>query len=206
MSSDSNRKPTLDDVLGEIAAFDLAPDAGALRTWITKYPEYKREIVDFATDWVAMEAGGSNDAITAEDVDLVVNRTMSRVQAVFAVERPATIKDLFKDAKSVGHDTDSLQRTLGIDRTILTSLAARLVAPATVPLRIIETLAQTLDRTMEAVRVYLRMPPTSLVASRSLVRRQLQQRDFATFVESSLLSNEEKERWLDEAPDPALKE
>jgi hypothetical protein len=50
------------------------------------------------------------------------------------------------------------------------------------------------------------MPPTSLVASRSLVRRQLQQRDFGTFVESSLLSDEEKERWLDEAPDPALKE
>jgi hypothetical protein len=67
-------------------------------------------------------------------------------------------------------------------------------------------LAQTLDRTMEAVRAYLRMSPTSLVASRSLTRPQLQQRDFATFVKSSLLSNEEKERWLKEAPDPALKE
>jgi len=206
MSSDSNRKPTLDDVLGEIAASDMAPDARTLRTWMTKYPEYKREIIDFATDWVAMDAWLNNDAITAEDVDLVVNRTMSRVQTMLAAERPATIKDLFKDAKSAGHDTDSLQRTLGIDRTIMTSLAARLVAPATVPLRLIETLAQTLDRTMEAVRVYLRMPPTSLVASRSLTRPQLQQRDFATFVKSSLLSNEEKERWLEEAPDPALKE
>lgn len=206
MSFDSNRKPTLDDVLGEIAASAAAPDAIALRVWMTKYPEYKREIIDFTTDWVAMDAGRNNDAITTEDVNLVVNRTMSRVQTMLSAERPAAIQDLFRDAKSAGHDADSLQRALGVDRTILTSLAARLVAPATVPLRLIATLAQTLNRTIEAVHVYLRMPPTSLVASRSLTRPRLQQKDFATFVKTSLLSNEEKERWLEEAPDPALKE
>ena len=205
MNSDFNHKPKLNDVLNEISALDLAPDGPALRIWMEKYPEYKHEIIDFVTGWVSMDARRNSDNLTEEDVDLVVNRTMSRVQAILDANRPAAIQDILKDAKAVGHDQDSLQRTLGIDHTIMASLNARLVEPATVPLRLISLLAQTLNRTMDAVRNYILMDPEYKFAAKTSTRPKVERSTFAALVQYSLLPNDEKERWLKEAPDQEMK-
>jgi hypothetical protein len=79
MTASRNRKLALDDVLAEIASAPTPPDAQLLRAWTAKYPEFATEIVEFATDWVEMEAT-AEAPVTDEDVDLVVNRTMSRVR------------------------------------------------------------------------------------------------------------------------------
>lgn len=206
MNSDDTRKPTLDDVLDEIATSDTAPDNRELRAWMSKYPEYSRAIVEFVTDWVATDAMRGRQAITPEDVDLVVNRTMSRVQATLDAERPSTIQDLLQDAEAAGHDPHSLQRVLGIDDTLLSCLAARLIEPATVPLRLVQGLVRALSRPIDLVRDYLRMPPQAVGALRSRKRPELQRQDFATLVKCSLLPEAEKERWIREARDPVLQE
>ena len=114
MTADRNRKPTLDDVLTEIAAAPNPPDAESLHTWIAKYPEFGAAIVDFATDWVEMELDHIEHPVATEDVDLVVNRTMSRVQMMLdAAERPAALTDLAADIRAAGHDLNSFQRAVG---------------------------------------------------------------------------------------------
>lgn len=80
MIANPNRKPTLEDVLTEIAALSTPPNAEHLRSWMGRYPEFKAEIVDFVTDWIELEAVKTTHEVTQEEVDLVVNRTMSRVQ------------------------------------------------------------------------------------------------------------------------------
>jgi hypothetical protein len=115
MTASRNRKLALDDVLAEIASAPTPPDAQLLRGWTAKYPEFAAEIVEFATDWVEMEAA-TEAPVTDEDVDLVVNRTMSRVQALLdAGERPAALTDLAADIRAAGYDLDALQRVIGVD-------------------------------------------------------------------------------------------
>jgi hypothetical protein len=207
MTASRNRKLALDDVLAEIAAAPSPPDAQLLRAWMAKYPEFAAEIVEFATDWVEMEAAPSGPPVNDEDVDLVVNRTMSRVQAILdAEERPAALTDLPSDIRAAGYDLDAFQGAIGIDRSILDCLIARLVRPATLPARLVRTLADSLGRSLGAIRDYVRLPPQAATAYRARTRPQTAQADFAMLVQHSKLSDAEKERWLAEPPDPSLRE
>jgi hypothetical protein len=207
MIANPSPKPSLDDVLAEIAADPSPPDARSLRVWTAKYPEFAVEIVDFATDWIEMDAARSEHVVTVEDVDLVVNRTMSRVQAMLdAAERPEVLTDLATDIRAAGHDLDTFQRAVGIDRSILDCLIARLVSPVRLPASLVRALAETLNRSLDAVRGYLRLPPQQVAAYKSRRRPDVKQADFAEIVRHSQLSEAEKAHWLAEPPDPGLGE
>lgn len=110
MLVNDGRKPTLDDVLNEIAGSTQVPDEHALRAWMTQYPQFAKEIVEFATDWVAMESSGCKDTAPDDDVDLVVNRTMSRVQQLLDDEHAEKISDLSAAIRAAGHNVDSFER------------------------------------------------------------------------------------------------
>ncbi len=207
MTANQNRRPALDDVLADIAAAPSPPDAQILRALTAKHPEFAAEIVEFATDWVEMETARSEHVVMAEDVDVVVNRTMSRVQAMLdAAERPEIVTDLTADIRAAGYDIDSFQRAVGIDRSILDCLISRLIKPATVPGRLVHVLAEALNQTIERVRDYLRLPPQQVTAYKARKRPEVKQADFAFLVQHSGLSSSEKARWLAEGPDPALQE
>jgi nucleotide-binding universal stress UspA family protein len=207
MTANANRKLPLDEVLDNFSGLSGPPDATTLRAWTKEYPEYERELVAFATDWVAMEAARVERVVTAEDVDVVVNRTMSRVQAVLdAAERPETLTDLAADMIAAGHDFESFQRSVGIDRSILDSLVMRLAKPATVPTLLVRLLAGALNRPVDALRGYFRLPPQLAAAHKSRTRPAPTQVDFAMLVQHSQLSELEKDRWLREPPDPGLQD
>jgi hypothetical protein len=206
MIANQNRTPSLDDVLAEIAASPVPPDAQQLRWWMNRYPEFRAEILDFATDWIEMEAAKSPHKVTKDEVDLVVNRTMSRVQQLLdKAERPTSMKDLLADIKSAGHDFESFQRAVGIDRSMLTCLAERMIRPATIPLRLVTAMALALNRTVEVVRDYLLLPPQPAAAYKARTQPESKQVDFVVVVECAELSDTDKARWLTEAPDPDLR-
>jgi hypothetical protein len=207
MIANQNRTPSLDDVLAEIAASPVPPDAQQLRCWMNRYPAFKAEIVDFATDWIEMEAAKSPHEVTKDEVDLVVNRTMSRVQQLLdEAERPTSMKDLLADITAAGHDFESFQRAVGIDRSMLTCLAERMIRPATIPLRLVTAMALALNRTVEVVRDYLRLPPQPAAAYKARNRPESKQVDFAEVVDCAELPDTDKARWLTEASDPDLRE
>jgi hypothetical protein len=206
MTADGTR-PQLEDVLDEFVGLQTPPDAAMLREWTKEYPEYARELIAFATDWVAMEASRENRTVTADEIDVVVSRTMSRVQAALsAAERPASVTDLAAEIRGAGHDFDSFQRTVGIDRTMLDSLIARLVKPATLPALLVGLVAGAVQRTPDLLRAFFRLPPQLASAHRSRTRPVSHQIDFSDLVKHSHLPMAEQERWLKEAPDPALQE
>jgi hypothetical protein len=206
-----NAKPhpgeALDDVLAQIAEDPTPPDAATLRAWTAQYPQFAAEIIEFATDWVELDAVRSHEAASTEDVDLVVNRTMSRVQALLdAADRPQVIQDLTTEITAAGHDLTSFERAIGVDRSILTCLIGRLVRPATVPARLVAAMAEALDRSLEAIRDFLRGSPQAAGAYKARQRPQATQADFAMLVQHAELSGAAKSAWLAEPPDPVLRE
>ena len=207
MTTNATPNPSLDDVLAEIAASPAVPNAQQLRHWMSQYPEFTAEIVDFVTDWVEMESAEGAPEATEDEVNSIVNRTMSRVQQLLdEVERPDSMQDLGAEIKAAGHDLDSFQRTVGIDRSILTCLMARMVRPAGIPLLLVEALAEALNRSVDQVRTYLVLPPQPSAAYRSRRQPVSKQADFSDLVEHAELSDTDKARWLAEPSDPALRE
>jgi hypothetical protein len=206
MTTRHNRKISLDDVLEEITALPAPPDGEQLRALITRYPQFKTAIVDFATDWVEMEATRSAYEVKKEDVDVVVDRTMSRVQQVLdEATRSSSVNDLLADIKAAGHDLESFQRAVGIDRSMLTCLAERMIRPSTIPLRLVTSMAKALGRAAEVMRDYLQLPPQPAAAFKARKRPEPKQDDFAVVVKSADLTEPQKARWLTEPPDPSLR-
>ena len=206
MTTKATPKPSLDDVLTEIAALPVPPDAQQLRHWMNRYPEFTAEIVDFATDWVEMEAAESVPEATQDEVNRIVNRTMSRVQQLlYEAERSDSMQDLGAELKAAGHDLDSFQRAVGVDHSILTCLMARLVRSATIPLRLVLAMAEALDRSVDQVRAYLVLPPQPSAAYKSRKQPVSKQADFSELVKHAELSDADRARWLAEPPDPAFR-
>ena len=207
MTANATPKTSLDDVLAEIAALPAPPDAQQLRQWMSRYPEFTAEIVDFATHWVEMDAAEGVPEATQDEVNRIVNRTMSRVQQLLdQAERSDSMQDLGAEIKAAGHDLDSFQRSVGVDRSILTCLMERMVRPATIPLPLVQAMAKALNRSIDQVRAYLVLPPQPSAAYRSRKQPVPKQADFSKLVEHAALSDADRARWLAEPPDPALRE
>lgn len=212
MTASQTDRPTLDDVLAQIAAAQNPPNAQDLRAWTSKYPEFAQEIIDFATDFVALDAERSaravtEDVVTEDDVELVVNRTMSRIQTLLdEQDNSKPITDLPSAIRASGFDVETLQNAIDVDRSIMDCLISRLVAPATVPARLVRDLAVNLRRTTEQIRSYFRLPPQMAGAYKARNRPETRQVNFAMLVEHSQLPQEKKARWLAESPDPGLRE
>jgi hypothetical protein len=207
MIAKTERGRTLEDVLAKIAALSSPPDAQQLRGWLNRYPEFKAGIIEFVTDWVDMDASRVPHEVSTEDVNLVVNRTMSRVQQLLdEAQKPADIQDLAADISAAGHDLESFQRKLGIDHSMLTCLIERMVRPPTIPLRLVRDIAEGLRRSIERVRAYFRLPPRLAAAYKARSQPTPKQVDFAYIVQHADLPDSEKAKWLAEAPDPALRD
>ena len=206
MPLNRNTDPLLDDMLEEMAAAAAPPDARQLRAWIERYPQFKAEIVDFVTAWIEMEAADPAAEAAQDEVEIVVNRALSRVRELRgAGAKPAAIGNLAAEIQAAG-GFDAFQRAAGIDRSIVTCLEKRLIRPATIPARMVAAVAQALGRDAAAVRDYLRLPPHSAAAYKASRQPELKQVDFAEIVRYADIPEAEKARWLAAPPDPAFRE
>ena len=162
---------SLDDVFTEISALSAPPTGDTLREWLQRYPAFKEDITNFVAAWIDMESRATSHDVTNEQIDRVVNRTMSRVQQILdESERSAPMTDLTREIDSAGYTFESFQRSLGTDASILSCLADRMIRPSTIPLRLVRSCAELLLRSIDAVREYLRLPPQ--LASAYKARRQ----------------------------------
>lgn len=207
MTNQSAHHLSLDEVLDEIATAPTPPDAKTVRAWTARYPAFANAIVDFVTDWIEMDLVPTNPAPSEEAIDAAVSRTMSRIQLLLdAADRAAPLTDLTHDIRSAGHDFASFERSVGIDRSILDCLISRLVKPATIPGRLIQSIAAVLNRSVDHIRDYLRLPLQTSAAFKARHRPVPRQADFGDIVRGSQLTDADKSRWLAEPPDPSMRE
>lgn len=202
MNATNKKSPSLDEVLDEIASRATTPNALQLRELTGKYPQFKKEIIDFVTDLAAMDIAPSGDELSTDDVDLIVDRAVSRVnQMLFDSQKAKVLTDLYADIKASGHDTDSFRSLIGVDHSLLDCLANRLVRPGSVPRRLVETMAAVLRREADNVRAFLAMPPVAATAYKSKAKPAVRQMEFNELVEHADLPETEKQAWLGEEAD-----
>jgi hypothetical protein len=201
----SNQTPELEEVLAQLTTLNAPPSADALRLWLSRFPQYRHEIIDLVTDWTTIAALDTGEVPSADDVDQIVNRTMSHIQRLMDTpDRLGEIHDLLTDIQLAGFDIGVFEREIGVDRSILTCMAERLIKPSTVPLQLINIVAAALRRTTGAVRHFFLRPPEVAAAYKARRSPKPQQVDFHSLVAHADLSDQQKAKWLAAQPDSEL--
>ena len=203
-------KPTLDDVLNEFVAAYEEPTAEALNSWAARYPEFGKELVDFAAAWAEQLVLPPAPALSAEQEKRIVDRAMSHVQnVVFKREQSEAtqaetraITSLTGEAKRAGMTAQEFAKACGLDLALVTKLNRGQIKPCSIPARLVSHISSLLETPIEALNQYLAQPQQALAGRAFLARGKPQsagQQSFADAVRGSSLSDAEKARWLDEA-------
>lgn len=203
-------KPTLDDVLNEFVAAYEEPTAEALESWAARYPQFRKELVDFTAAWAEQLVLPPAPELSAEQEKLLVDRAMSHVQnVVFKREQSEAtqsqaraVTSLTGEAKRAGMSAQEFAKACGLDLALVTKLNRRQIKPRSIPARLVSHIARLLQTTVEAIGEYLEQPPQALAGRAFLARGKPEsagQQSFADAVRGSSLSDAEKARWLDEA-------
>ena len=205
------KNPVLDDVLNEFVAECERPTAKTLEAWVRRYPEFRRELVDFAAAWAEQLALPPAPGLSAEQEKNVADRAMSHMlNVVFERDQQAhdtreagpPIASLTGEAKAAGYTPQEFAMECDLDLALLSKLTNRQIQPLSIPPRVISRLAAALRRPVAAIQAFLQGPP-QIAAGMAFHSRSKpesgEQQSFADAVRASSLSAEEKARWLAEA-------
>lgn len=207
------RAAMLDDVLNEFVAECERPSADALETWIGRYPQYRRELIDFAAAWAEQIVLPEAPGLTTEEEERIVDRVMSHALNVsFKRDKETQVRpsgenamtSLTGEAKNVGMSVAEFAKGCGLDLVLVAKLNNRLIKPDTIPSRLVSHIARLVGRSADSVKEYLAGPPQPLSAVSFLSKKKPQQfepESFADAVRASSLREAEKTQWLDEAGD-----
>ena len=205
---ENRNRPTLDDVLNTFVAENDEPTAENLKEWVERYPQYRRELVDFATVWVeqlvlplAPKMGpDAEKALIDSAMSHVLNTAYDREQHIHGhADGEDPIPSLTSEAQRAGMNMQEFAEACGLDLALVSKLNSRQFKPESIPSELVDLLGRLLRKSTIAIRVYLRKPTRATTGKAFLALGKptsMEQQSFADAVQASLLSEKEKARWL----------
>jgi hypothetical protein len=205
----------LQDVLNELLMATENPTYAELEKYINKYPQFEQELLEFVTTWLAEESLPESLPLSAEKEETLVARAMSHVENLLykgnkedispkeikAVAMPLT--GLMQSALNAGLDAGVLATKCHINRALLVKLDARQISFSSIPVHLIEVLAQTLNLSTQDIAEFLEQPPRIISGASFLSNGTPQagsQETFNDAVKKSTLSQALKDYWTAELP------
>lgn len=206
-----SKKLTLDEVLDAFAAAADRPSEALVREWVGKYPEFEREIVEFAVEWAATDLSMSDAGLDSEQEDRLVIRTMSHVQhVVHQLQQEAGTAPAANLVGATSAQISSVEAafrarstnaawpaTLGIDDTILALFEEHMISPP-VPRRLLDAFSIALEVHVDAIKAWLFQDTRPALAAYASKQPTFKQWTFQQAIENSTLSDEDKQQWLRE--------
>lgn len=163
-----NQLSTLEDVLNAYMAANTERSRDVLAEWIRRYPQYEHELTKFTVNWsLATWLPPTPDRREVDEETLVL-RGMSVVQDVLhnlkidqnpADEKPS-IEGLQTEGSTLGLSLSQLADRAKLSIPIVRKLDRRLIRYTSVPLEVIENLANAIQCSVFLVARYLQHKPT----------------------------------------------
>ena len=196
----------LEDVLDAYVASGVGPN-GPLDEWLQSYPEYEREIIEFAASWSLMK--WLPPAPNAEEVDqeTLVLRGMSVVQNLLhgqssesAADPVAPFESLIAEGRARGLEPSRFANAVGLGDSLLRKLDRRLITHASIPQELINGLAQAMQRETTIIVAYLQQGPTLTAATEHRSEQAPKLMELEDFFEAvradPTISREQAEHWF----------
>ena len=156
----------LEDILDAYVASGVGPNS-PLEEWTRRYPEFEREIIEFAASWSLMTwlpPAPNAEEVTEETLVLrgmsVVQNVLHRQSAESASDSVTPFESLIVEGQERGFEPRRLAHAVGLGDSLLRKLDRRLIAFATIPQELIYRLAQVTGREASSITAYLRQEPT----------------------------------------------
>jgi hypothetical protein len=153
-----------DAVLTAFAQARTGPNGAKLSEWTARYPAQARDLARLAAqEW----AGEGRDSTLPDSA----SRFRSIAMAALRTYRPepkraevitfsaAPMTSLLAAAEAAGKEADDVASLLDLPSALFWKLHRRLIAPDSVPRALVASLADAVNRTVDEVAAYLRMPP-----------------------------------------------
>lgn len=197
--------PTLGDVLNEFMVEHPVPTADAIEATARLYPQYRRDLIEFAAAWAEQMALPPAPELNEEKA--VVNRAMSHVANVSYARNEfaqsgrskSPLTDLLADAEIIGYTPEDFAKECGIDLSLLDKLNKRKISPDTIPPQLLSQVSRRLNRVVAIVADFFAGPLPAIVTrsmSASKNGHEEIQQSFEEAVRESSLTAEEKAHWL----------
>ena len=202
-------KTNLESVLLEFRAEARAPRPAILDAYCKRYPQFARELTDYAVEWLIdealetaqPEAAGESNPLVSRGISRLYNRIRERgAGADETASRRSQARNPFEGLLPTRKRT--ICNELGIDMPLFAKLQNRLIQPETVPRAFVERLARSLEATADSLLGYLRLPAMANAAAdfkaegKPSVNQQKQR--FADAVRASSLDDKQKHALLEE--------
>jgi len=157
----------LQDILDAYVAATSEPTTASLAAWIRRYPQYERDLTEFAVNWSLSDTLPTAPEVEAIPAETLVQRGMARVHAVLAAQGAASIAqtapaitNLATEARARGLSLRAVARESGLSVVLLSMLDRRLIQAASIPREAVEAVAGAIGREAAAVAQYLQGAPT----------------------------------------------
>jgi hypothetical protein len=153
-----------DAVLTAFVQAQAAPEGATLSEWTARYPAQARDLARLAAQtW----AGETHESPVPETAARFQSIGLATLRAFRPEPKPATviafstspITSLLSAAEATGQDAEDVASVLDLPSALFWKLHRRLIAPDSVPRSLVNALAETINRTVDDVVAYLRMPP-----------------------------------------------
>ena len=170
MKANKMTQANLDTVLLDFRAEAGAPEPSILDAYCRRYPQFARELTDYALEWLiddAMAQGEAPDeaALDAASCSHLVSRAISRLYEKMRERDSAKIADvrLLQQASNPFKGLSltrvrEIRDELGIDTPLFTKFRNRLIDPGTVPRSFLERFSGLLEQKLEEFVGYLKLP------------------------------------------------
>jgi hypothetical protein len=208
--NDQTENERLEAVLDAFVASEGGPRSTSLAEWTHRYPEFARQLTEFAASWSLMRELPPSPDQEEVDQETLVLRGMSIVQNLLhRQERPqvaaaTSITSLLADGRAHGLAPRQVAQRARLTEVLLRKLDRRLIRFGTIPVQAIDALAASIHRDMASVVIYLQQAPTFAVAAKHRAEQAPQlaaQEDFFDAVRNdATMSDELRAQWLALAP------
>jgi hypothetical protein len=197
---------TLDDIIDEMVASSPEPSYTALAEWVRRYPQYERELTDFAVAWSLVDrVPAAAEEVREDAASAHMDRVRSLIKdyAPSAVES-AAIRGLIAEGQAQGLSARQLAEKSGLSVSLVTKLDRRLIQFASIPREVVSAIAEAINREAQTVARYLQ--GGALLAPSASYRAEEapslpEQQSFAEAVSADrMLSPEDRQRLLSYAP------
>ncbi len=156
----------LEDILDAYVASGVGPNS-PLEEWTRRYPEFEREIIEFAASWSLMTwlpPAPNAEEVTEETLVLrgmsVVQNVMHRQSDESSPDSAAPFESLILEGQERGFEPRRLAHAVGLGDSLLRKLDRRLIAFTTIPEELIYRLARVMEREASSITAYLQQEPT----------------------------------------------
>lgn len=196
---------SLDKVLEAYHSSSNTPNREVLAEWIRRFPEYETELIDFTIAWsetehlpAARQTGLEEDAFVAIGMRLAHEAFDAKGSEHRETKLP--IHSILDEGRQRGFSPDQLSDQLKLSIPLIRKIDLRNILYSTIPLNLIESLAQSIKRSAREVARYLSMEqviPETVRYKSSKTPKVTEQRSFFDEVRRDpLLEEEQRNYWL----------